>query len=325
MVERLTHGGDLDAAALKYAIPKADWLDLSTGINPVPYPIGHIPPEAWNRLPDTETEASLLEAARAYYGVPERAIIVAGPGTQALIQWLPRLIPTGRVAVMGPTYMEHAHCWRGAGHAVIDAPVDGPLPDNKDIIVIVNPNNPDGARRDPAALAAHARADQLVVVDEAFADTDPALSVIGQAGKPGLIVLRSFGKFFGLAGVRLGFAVGPPAQLEALAEALGPWPVAGPALTIGTLAMTDANWIDRARRRLARDAARLDEVMAAWTGPAVGGTDLFRLYNTGETDLHSRLAAMGIWTRVFANHPSLIRLGLPPDDAGFARLTAALN
>ena len=151
-----------------------------------------------------------------------------------------------------------------------------------------------------------------MVVDEAFADTDPALSVIGQAGKPGLIVLRSFGKFFGLAGVRLGFAVGPPAQLETLAEALGPWPVAGPALTIGTLAMTDANWIDRARRRLARDAARLDEVMAAWTGHAVGGTDFFRLYNTGETDLHSRLAAMGIWTRVFANHPSLIRLGLPP-------------
>ena len=325
MVERLAHGGDLDAAVQHYGIPKADWLDLSTGINPVPYPIGHIPPEAWTRLPDTKTQVNLVEAARAYYGVPDRAAIVAGPGTQALIQWLPRLTPKGRVAVIGPTYSEHAHCWRSAGHAVVDAPVNGPLPENTDTIVIVNPNNPDGARRDPAALAAHAKVDRLMVVDEAFADTEPMLSVVGQTGKTGLIVLRSFGKFFGLAGVRLGFAIGAPAQLETLAEALGPWSVPGPALTIGALAMADPDWIDRARRRLARDAARLDMVMEAWTGHAVGGTDLFRLYDTGETDLHSRLATKGVWTRVFANRPSFIRLGLPPDDAGFARLAAALN
>lgn len=325
MVKRLAHGGGLDAAAKHYGIPKRDWIDLSTGINPVPYPISHIPPQAYTRLPDAEAEATLIEAARSYYGVPNQATIIASPGTQALIQWLPYLTPTGRTAVMEPTYTEHAHCWRCAGHSVINAPVDGPLPGDTDNIVIVNPNNPDGNRRGPADLAAHAKADRLVVVDEAFVDTEPALSVVGQTGKPGLLVLRSFGKFFGLAGVRLGFAIGATAQLEALSEALGPWSVSGSALAIGAAAMADTEWINRTHCRLKTDAARLDMLMAPRTGPAIGGTRLFRLYNAGDTDLQSQLAERGIWTRVFSDRPSLIRLGLPADDAGFSRLAAALD
>lgn len=322
--QRLHHGGGLDAAAERYRIPKADWLDLSTGINPVPYPVANLDPASLTRLPDRAAEAALVEAARTAYGVHADARVVAAPGTQLLIQLLPRLTPPGRVAVLGPTYNEHAACWRAAGHDVAETPLAEAPPGDCGTIIVVNPNNPDGHRHDPARLWAWLEAGRTVVVDEAFADADPTLSIAGSCGRPGLVVLRSFGKFFGLAGLRLGFALTDADRGRALVAALGPWGVGGPALEIGTRALADADWIAGTRRRLAADAARLDAVMAPAVNHCLGGTALFRLYDTGERDLYDHLAQEGILGRAFIDRPGLLRLGLPADDTGFRRLAASL-
>ena len=324
MKGRLTHGGNLDNAVRQYGIPRDQWLDLSTGINPLPYPIGNPNEKSWSNLPDSNAEAALLSAAGAYYGVPGSACIVASPGTQALIQWLPRLIPKSSVAILGPTYAEHAHCWRTAGHKVDSLSITGQLPENADVIVAVNPNNPDGYIHSPTDLTRLAKPGRLVIVDEAFADTQPSCSVIPATGRPGLLVLRSFGKFFGLAGMRLGFVITHADMAHKLRNALGPWAVTGPTLEIGAKAFADVNWIAKTRLRLREDAARLDSLVKPRLGIAVGGTDLFRLYKIDDTNLYSKLASEGILTRTFPKKPNMLRLGLPPNDNGFKRLAEAL-
>jgi len=324
MVQRLQHGGGLDEAARVFGIAKADWLDLSTGINPVPYPVGVVSQAQWARLPDKDAERDLLNAARAYYGVPDDAAIVAAPGTQALIQMIPRLLAPSRVAVMVPTYGEHAQCWRIAGHQVTEVPAADGIPRDADVVVLVNPNNPDGWRWPVADIVNVAGSGRTLIVDEAFADVVPALSAIAHTGRGGLIILRSFGKFFGLAGLRLGFAVSDPVFADRLGAAIGPWAVSGPALEIGARALSDDMWIGGARTRLAADAARLDVIMADHVGGHLGGTDLFRLYDTGARNLHEELAANGIWSRAFDGHPGWMRLGLPGTEDGFLRLQNAL-
>jgi len=324
MAPRLQHGGGLDAAARRFGIPKAGWLDLSTGINPVPYPLPEVSVDHWARLPDETAEQDLLEAARAFYGVPDGARIVAAPGTQALIQLLPLLLAPSKVSVLGPTYGEHLECWRGAGHQASSHPMNADWPEDADVVVLVNPNNPDGHRWAPAEIIAGLRPGRLVIVDEAFADVVPAISTVAHTAPGGLLVLRSFGKFFGLAGLRLGFAITDAPLADQLGQALGPWAVAGPALEIGARALRDAAWIDETRAGLAAHAARLDVIMAAHVDGHLGGTDLFRLYDVGARDLHGILAAQGIWTRAFDDRPGLLRLGLPGDEKDFRRLAAAL-
>ena len=321
---RLSHGGNLDNAVHQFGIPRDQWLDLSTGINPLPYPIGQLDVSAWSNLPDSNAEAALLSAAGAYYGVPDFARIVASPGTQALIQWLPRLIPSSRVVILGPTYAEHAHCWQTAGHEVYTLGFTEKLPENTDVVVAVNPNNPDGYVHSPIDLIRLVKPDRLVIVDEAFADTQPSCSVIPATGQPGLLVLRSFGKFFGLAGVRLGFAITHGDIANKLSNALGPWAVTGPTLEIGAKAFADVNWIAKTRLRLRENAARLDSLVKPRFGIALGGTDLFRLYKTDDTHLYSKLASNAILTRTFPEKPNMLRLGLPPDNTGFERLAKAL-
>lgn len=324
----LEHGGNLDAAAARYGIARAQWLDLSTGINPCAYPIGEVDAGLWARLPETGAEAALTDAARAYYGVPAAARVVAAPGTQALIQLLPRLRGPSRVSVIGPTYAEHAHCWRAAGHAVAERGAEAGFDPAADVCVVVQPNNPDGHAIAAEALLAEAgrRAGSggWLVVDEAFADVMPEVSLAAAAGAPGLIILRSFGKFFGLAGARLGFALGDAETAAMITRALGPWAVAGPSLMIGARALADGDWIAKARARLAADAARLDGIVTAAGHRVVGGTDLFRLVEAATPDLHEGLARQAVWTRAFAGRPGLVRFGLPADAAGFERLAEAL-
>ena len=321
---RLAHGGNLDNAVRQFGIPRDQWLDLSTGINPIPYPIGNPNRRAWSNLPDSNAEAALLSVAGVYYGVPDSACIVASPGTQALIQWLPRLIPHSCVVILGPTYAEHAHSWRTAGHKVVSLGFTEQLPENADVIVAVNPNNPDGYIHSPRDLIRLAKPDRLVIVDEAFADTQPSCSVIPATGQPGLLVLRSFGKFFGLAGMRLGFAITHADLANKLSNALGPWAVTGPALELGAKAFADDNWIAKTRLRLRENAERLDSLVKPRFGLALGGTDLFRLYRIDDTNLYSKLASEGILTRTFPEKPNILRLGLPPNDNGFKRLAKAL-
>jgi cobalamin biosynthetic protein CobC len=320
------HGGALDRAAARFGAGP-DWLDLSTGINPWPYPIPALPDEAWHRLPEQSALAALKQAARDYYGAPAEAAMVAGPGSQALIQGLPRLLPPNRVAVLAPSYAEHVRCWRLAGHAVSEVTVPGAA---ETILVMTNPNNPDGRRFAPDALIglAETMAERggLLIIDEAFADMEAELSMAPKAGMPGLVVLRSFGKFFGLAGLRLGFAFGPAGLIDRLEAALGPWAVSGPALEIGRAALADAPWIAATRARLARAAAGLTTLLSAHRLEPVGGTDLYRLVRSDRAAaLHEALGRQHILVRDFAARPDWLRFGLPPDAQAMARLGRALG
>lgn len=318
------HGGDLAAAEARWGQPSLPWLDLSTGLNPWPYPVPALPPEAWARLPGRQEEDALRRAAARRYGAPGPDTVVAAPGTQALIQALPRLVEPGRrVAVLGPTYGEHAAAWAAAGHRV-DVVSDLAALAEAQVAVVVNPNNPDGRAVEPARLLDLAGRLELLVADEAFADVRPELSVAG-SGADGLVVLRSFGKFYGLAGLRLGFAIARPATRDALAAMLGPWAVCGPALAVGRAALEDDGWAAATSTRLTEWSARLDAVLAEAGLRVVGGTSLFRLAEHGTArEAYERLGRAGILVRAFADRPQLLRFGLPADEAGLTRLRLAL-
>jgi len=319
------HGGNLARATALYGEPQAGWIDLSTGINPEPYPFDPPPLQAMTRLPEAADEAALADAAARFYGTP--ATVVPGAGSQAFIQLLPKLRPVGRIAVLSPTYTEHAYAWREAGHAVEEVVPDGDL-SGYDAVVAVNPNNPDGRRLTvDRLLALHGRLAAKggwLVVDEAFGDCEPAGSLAPRAGGKGLVVLRSFGKFFGLAGLRLGFALTEAELAMDLRRALGPWSVAGPAIAIGRQALADQAWHQQTRSRLAAARERLDGLLAEAGHRVLGGTDLFRLVATDGRALHERLARAGIWTRAFERDPNILRLGLPGGEAEWKRLAAAL-
>ena len=301
------HGGGIDAAAARYGGSRADWLDLSTGINPRPYPVPPLPADAWTALPDRAAMAALEQAARRFWRVPDGAAVLATHGASAPIARIPALATAGRVRIPQPTYNEHALSFRAAGWTVTE---DGPA----DAMVVVHPNNPDG-RLHPLPDA------PLTVIDESFGDIAPDTSHITHAARAGTLVLKSFGKFWGLAGLRLGFVIGDPALVERLRAMTGPWSVSGPALAIGAAALSDMAWAEATRARLAADAARLDAV-TGW--PVAGGTTLFRLYDVGDAAaMQDRLARHHIWTRIFPWSGRLIRLGLP-DGHGWDRLKAAL-
>ncbi|KJV33326.1 threonine-phosphate decarboxylase CobD [Luteibacter yeojuensis] len=336
----LEHGGRLARAAAAHGIPREQWLDLSTGISPHAWPVPPVPADAWHRLP--EDEDGLLDAARAYYGC-EQLLPVAG--TQAAIQALPRLRPRSRVGVLAPGYAEHAHAWREAGHDVALLPMGELLDraDEFDVLVFISPNNPTGetvgahfvgdifsrkATGPGAPREKMSRASALlqgrqrwVIVDEAFGDTRPETFL---QPRHGLILLRSIGKFFGLAGARAGFVAAWPALLDALREQLGPWTLTGPTRFAVTQALRDTRWQEAMRARLREESEQLADVLSGAGLLPHGGTDLFQYTRHADAArIHEGLAQRGILVRLFAE-PAALRFGLPPDDAGFARLAAAL-
>ena len=320
----------LSQAARNFPNAPRPFLDLSTGINPVPYPLAALPAEAATRLPDADDEARLRDVAAQAYNAADPAMVVAAPGTQILISLLPHLLrlPQPRVAILAPTYAEHAAAWRSVGAHVENVTDPADLA-QADIAVVGNPNNPDGRRTDPRHLLALAdrlapRAG-LLIVDEAFADLEgPGLSLVPHLPHPAILVLRSFGKTYGLAGLRLGFALAAPGLAARLRQALGPWAVAGPALAAGLQTLPDSSWRDAAALRLERDALRLDSLLADRAMTLVGGTRLFRLYE-GEAaqTLHDRLGRAGILTRRFDEAPHRLRFGLPGCERDWVRLTKA--
>jgi cobalamin biosynthetic protein CobC len=316
------HGGNLDLALQRFGGRLDDWVDLSTGINRQPYPLPRLEPRHWGALPSRADIESLHDAAREAYGT--RAPLVALAGAQAAIQLLPRLSSPGRMRILAPSYNEYAAVLRAAGWNVA-AVADLAALAGADLAIVVNPNNPDGQRHDRARLLALLAHVGRLVVDESFADTTPQLSLAAAAGRPGLLILRSFGKFYGLAGVRLGFALGSEADVSALAALAGPWPVSGVAIAIGRCALLDREWAAATAARLVRDAQRLDALIRAQGWTLVGGTPLFRLFDTGDAvAAQAKLAAARIWSRVFNDRPGWLRLGLPGDETEWARLAAAL-
>jgi cobalamin biosynthesis protein CobC len=379
------HGGGIDAAIARFGGNRARWLDLSTGINPLPYPVGDIEPDAWNALPDLGAQNALTEAARHFWQVPPGAAVLAAPGASALIARIPYLAPPGGVSIAGPTYNEHAASFAQAGWTVLDsagnthdsigiasstgiagnadgtdidpgttagfansgggpgggAPVAATsvtapgagqftaqgaakaanhVPAHVTAQVVVHPNNPTGRLWSAQELTAPLR-----VIDESFCDITPDATLIAEATNLGTLVLKSFGKFWGLAGLRLGFAIGDPALIRQLAAVMGPWPVSGPALRIGARALRDHTWAASTRARLANDSARLDRLMQQRGARITGGTDLFRLYEVSDAAAwQEHLAAHHIWSRIFPYSGRWLRLGLPAPDR-WAQLESALQ
>lgn len=325
MTEWLIHGGEVDAAAERYGIPRDQWIDLSTGINPNPYPVPDLARDYWHRLPDAGLQAWLIESAAAYFGVTNAQTVVAAPGTQAMIQWLPRLIEKTRVAIVTPTYREHQHAWAMAGHEVCEIGADETIPAGCTVVVVANPNNPDGRVFDPERLLRLTQS-STVVVDEAFVDVLPEVSLSHLAGQPNLVILRSFGKFFGLAGMRLGFALAAKPFADDVRHALGPWAVGGPSAAIGAIALADETWIRTARVRLKAASSRLDGLLLRSGLKPAGGTTLFRLIaDERALDLYHHLASQGLLVRRFSENLHWLRFGLPADDRDFDRLAATLG
>lgn len=310
MTQKRDHGGGLDAAISKYGGTRDTWLDLSTGINPVPYPMPQLSADAWTALPDSDSFALLEARARAFWKVPKSAAVVIAPGASSIIAQLPHHRAASTVAIPGPTYNEHAAAFGHAGWNIDDQASDA--------IVAVHPNNPDGKLWDAADLDA-----PLTVIDESFCEVTPDASLIHLASRPGTIVLKSFGKFWGLAGLRLGFAIGDPQIIDGLRETLGPWQVSGPALQIGAEALADPEWTDDTRIRLTADAAQLDSLMGKQGAKLIGGTTLFRLYQVQNAQAaQDHLAQNHIWSRTFPYADNWLRLGMP-HPARWSQLKAA--
>jgi len=353
--EALHHGGALDAAIARYGGARADWLDLSTGINPAPPPLPPLDPALWTRLPERALEERARGALRRFTGAGAGAGIALAPGTQSLIALLPHLLPPGPAAVLFPSYEEHGRALAQAGHHVTRFADLGDIPPEARLVTLVSPNNPDGRRFDPASvlaladrlagqggllvldeafadaepgagLASAAGRPGLLVLDEAFADAEPGASLASAAGRPGLLVLRSFGKFFGLAGLRFGAALGEPALTRRIEARFGPWAVSGPALAIAAAQMEDEAGVAALREGIARRAALTRQALAAAGLAPVGGTALFSLLSVPDAaKLFEGLARRHILTRPFAYRPDWLRLGTVRDEGEAERLKQALR
>lgn len=326
-IERWTwHGGGLRAARARFAHAPEPWIDLSTGINPHGWPHDRAlagQPCDWARLPDERELLGLEAAAADYFGV-DPAFLCAVPGTEIGLRLIEGLIE-GPAHHATPSYRTHAEMLPGSRPIAWDrlADADGAT------LVLANPNNPDGRLlyRGEMRDVLGRRGGGWLLVDEAFADTAPAASIACEIAEDRrLLVFRSFGKFFGLAGVRLGFVLGPPAFLARLRRKLGAWPLSAPAIAIGAAAYRDRPWIEAMRLRLPAEAAALDAALIRCSLEPAGACPLFRLVEVDDAHaLFDRLAARAILTRPFAENPRWLRIGLPGDAAAVSRLEAALR
>lgn len=324
----IQHGGGISAAAERHGGRPEDWLDLSTGINPCPAALPPIDPAAWHRLPDRSRLDAARRAAMRYYR-SENSLPLPVPGTQAAIQLLPRLVPPGRrVAILSPTYGEYARVLRAASHGVDAIAALNEVRAEHGLVVVVNPNNPDGRLHPQAELlqlhARLARSGGALLVDEAFGDMEPEASLAAHAGRlEGLVIFRSFGKFFGLAGLRLGFVIGEERLLAGFAERLGPWAVSGPALTLATELM--AGDCTPIRQRIAERKAALDSVLQRSGLTVIGGTALFSLVSHPRAgEIFHALCQRHVLVRPFDYEPTWLRFGLTPDAMADQRLALAL-
>ena len=324
------HGGSLGRARAQFPDAPLPWIDLSTGINPHSYPHSPIAATALTRLPEPADEQRLRDIAAAAYGAPSAENVAAAPGTQILLPMLYGLVKPGRAAVLSPTYSEHARAARLAGHAVSETANLDALGE-ADLAVAVNPNNPDGRLVEKGALVSLARRlaqrGGLLIVDEAFMDVaEPGFSLCGDVDRESIVVLRSLGKFYGLAGTRLGFAIAPVAVAQRLSDLLGPWAVSGPALAIANEALADKAWAEAMRTQLHKESQRLDDLIRLAGLNPCGGTILYRFVRDPRAaSLHAALGREGIAVRAFEAMPDALRFGLPGHEAAWERLDVALS
>lgn len=329
------HGGALKQAAQYFNIALADWLDLSTGINPHAWPVPTIPCRIWQRLP--EDDAALREAARNYYGVQH---CVALPGSQYGIQQLPEFIcqqiernrQSIQVLTVRPSYFEHEKNWRRVGCQVKSVSREA-IEENIDqcqVLVLVNPNNPSGDVFSIETLCrwhAELRKRQgFLIIDEAFMDCQPENSLALMANQPGLVILRSFGKFFGLAGLRLGFLLAEQGFCREWQKILGPWAVSYPTQYVAIEALKDAYWQKIMRKNIHASWARLG-IMLKQKGlsPHGGQSTLFQWVRTEQAEqIYSQMARQGVLLRLFKD-PLSLRIGLPEKEQDWQRLEESLS
>lgn len=325
----LQHGGNLAQAQALFPEAPRPWIDLSTGINPHSYPYSPLPANAFSRLPGAEALERLKQVAAEAYGAPSPAHVAAGPGTQILLPIVARLVrPESLAAILSPTYAEHARAARLAGYEVREVE-DADRLAEADLAVIVNPNNPTGRTIPKAELlelaARMRRKGGLLVVDEAFHDVSERSGLADAVDAGGLLVLRSFGKFYGMAGVRLGFAISHPDVVARIEGELGPWSVSGPALHIANEALADRMWRTDMRERLHREAVHLDALLAGRGIAVAGGTLLFRYIRHPQAQaIFDVLGRNGVFIRRFEDRPEDLRIGLPAEDQ-WGRLERALQ
>lgn len=320
----LYHGGDLSELSYHTASDEADWLDLSTGINPSSYPIDDLPIMVWSRLPGRKLTDQFIEQAVQYYSAPKHDNLLPVAGSQAAIKMIPYLFKRQDVAIMAPTYSEHAPAWRAAGHDVMLVSSLKKIPDHF-IVVIVNPNNPDGymIQGDELLAEAHRRhaAGGWLVIDEAFADVMPEISMASWTRDHNIIILKSFGKFFGLAGLRLGSVIAPALLIEQLHAVIGPWAVSGPALAIGQKALADTDWQDKMRNVLKDRQKDMDHMFNQCGLQPIGQVPLFRLIKTPyAASLFQACIEAKIYVRRFENNPEWLRFGVPDEYKNISRL-----
>ena len=327
----LTHGGDLSAARRMFPDAPEPFIDLSTGINPFSYPLPAVATNDFIRLPDRTRIRNLAAIAARWYGASSAEGVVLAPGTQILLPIVAALIPPGGAAILGPTYSEHLRAATLAGHRADQVAAVASL-SSADLAVVVNPNNPDGRivpRTDLRLLARDLRIHGgLLVLDEAFADVaPPEASFAAEVDNfDNVVVLRSFGKFFGLAGLRLGFALTSKALASRIDALLGPWAVGGPTIAVAEQAMTDAAWASRTIVKLNEGSRALDKVLSGIGLAVVGGTALFRLTESRDAqELFMRLGAAGILVRRYEDAQSRLRWGIPGSDMAWRRLRSALG
>lgn len=306
------HGGRVNTARAAFPSAPLPWIDLSTGISP--YAWSGPQTNDLTALPDPDEIADLEKAAAIYFGCANQPI-AALPGADMGLRLLPQLIKARNVAIVSPTYQGHVEAWREAGADVQPVSHESLASCEAQVVVLVNPNNPDGrAIEAPAVLKIlqHQQSrDGWLIVDESFADVMPEISLAAHAQRC-LVVLRSFGKFFGLPGARLGFVLGDCTILKAIRAVTGAWPVNMQALHLGKGAYSDFAWHKEARIQLAADAARLDGLLNDAGMAVCGGTSLFRLVSCADAEkAFLSLAQRGILVRPFDYAPDWLRFGIP--------------
>ena len=297
----MPHGGALRAAAAASRIPLADWLDVSTGIAPWSWPVPTVPEHVWARLP--EADDGLLAAAAGYYRQPAERM-VAVPGSQFAIRALPEQYPPGRVGLPRIGYREHARAWQMAGHTPVyyDTPEElRATADGLDYAVLLAPNNPlaDMPTSDDCQTIADRLGPGRLIVDAAFLDCAPEPPTLPETA----ITLRSVGKFFGLAGLRLGFVIGAPEALAGLARRVEPWGVSHPARWVGARALADDAWQAAQRERIAEGSAWLLDRLAEHMPEArlaSGGLFVTACFESPDAApaWHTALARRGVLTRL---------------------------
>lgn len=321
----IDHGGNLDDAIKNFGGNFEDWIDLSTGINPVAYPVLEIPEHTFTDLPRRRDLDDLINIARKYYKNTEQPI-TAVAGAQTAIQQLPLLFSRkGTLKVLSPTYNEYENVFSNAGWNTEKIHMPEDLK-GADCAVVVNPNNPTGKLVPPEELISLARNVECLVIDESFMDTVEDSSIAELTEQDNILILRSFGKFFGLAGIRLGFAIGSERYISALKQLNGPWPVSGLAIHIGKTALADRDWVKQSIHRLDKGRDKLDQLCTGVGWNLIGGTSLFRLYEVDNAGAaQERLAESYIWSRIFPWSDTWIRLGLPGLQNEWKRFENALN